>query len=37
VPRRFAHLESLPRNANGKVDRAALRRMIAEVTDAALA
>ncbi|MFD4375306.1 AMP-binding protein [Streptomyces sp. NPDC058486] len=36
VPRRFEHLAALPRNANGKVDRSALRRTISEVDDAAL-
>ncbi len=34
VPRRFLHLDSLPRNANGKTDRAALRELAEEVTDA---
>ena len=34
VPRWFLHRETLPRNANGKVDRGALRRLAeAEVTD----
>ncbi|MEU1330192.1 AMP-binding protein [Streptomyces sp. NPDC005865] len=37
VPRRFEHLDSLPRNANGKVDRGALRRIVSEVNDGALA
>ncbi|MFK4213001.1 AMP-binding protein [Streptomyces sp. NPDC030920] len=37
VPRRFEHLDSLPRNANGKVDRGALRRIVSEVNDDALA
>ncbi|MEV5409720.1 AMP-binding protein [Thermopolyspora sp. NPDC052614] len=33
VPRWFLHREALPRNANGKVDRGALRRLAEEVTD----
>ncbi|MFI1814343.1 AMP-binding protein [Streptomyces sp. NPDC020422] len=37
VPRRFAHLDALPRNANGKVDRGAVRRIVSEVDDGALA
>ncbi|MFJ9823366.1 AMP-binding protein [Streptomyces sp. NPDC101160] len=37
VPRRFEHFDSLPRNANGKVDRGALRRIVSEVNDGALA
>ncbi|MFC9486647.1 AMP-binding protein [Streptomyces hydrogenans] len=37
VPRRFKHLDSLPRNANGKVDRDALRQIVSEVNDGALA
>ncbi|WP_406161745.1 AMP-binding protein [Streptomyces canus] len=37
VPRRFEHLNSLPRNANGKVDRGAVRRFVSEVNDGALA
>ncbi|MFJ3901478.1 AMP-binding protein [Streptomyces sp. NPDC090025] len=36
VPRRFTHLDALPRNANGKVDRGALRRIVSEVNDDAL-
>ncbi|MGW0331576.1 AMP-binding protein [Streptomyces sp. NPDC003011] len=34
VPHRFLYLDSLPRNANGKTDRAALRELAEETADA---
>jgi amino acid adenylation domain-containing protein len=36
VPRRYLHLNGLPRNANGKVDRNAVRIIASEVDDGAL-
>jgi acyl-CoA synthetase (AMP-forming)/AMP-acid ligase II len=36
VPRRYLQLDSLPRNANGKVDRNAARAIASEVSDGAL-